>query len=46
MKTATTLFGRLICENDSNGENDQDKNEDIELINNTNKNQEHERLFQ
>ena len=46
MKTATTLFGRIICENDSNGESDQDKNEDIELINNTNKNQEHERLFQ
>ena len=43
MKTATTLFCRLIWENDSNEGKSQDKNEDIEL---TNKNQEHESLFQ
>ena len=42
MKTATTLFCRLIWENDSNEGKSQDKNEDIEL---TNKNQEHESLF-
>ena len=43
MKTATTLFCRLFWENDSNEGKSQDKNEDIEL---TNKNQEHESLFE
>ena len=46
MKTATTLFCRLFWENESNEEKGQDENEDIELANNTNKNQEHENLFQ
>ena len=46
MKTATTLFCRLFWENDSNEGKGQDKNEDMELTNNTNKNQEHESLFQ
>ena len=46
MKTVTTLFCRLFWENDSNKGKGQDENEDIELANNTNKNQEHENLFQ
>ena len=46
VKTATTLFCRLFWENDSNEGKGQDENEDIELANNTNKNQEHRSLFQ
>ena len=46
MKTATTLFCCLFWENDRNEGKGQDKNEDIELANNTNKNQEYENLFQ
>ena len=46
MKTATTLFCRLSWENGSNEEKGQYENEDMELANNTNKNQEHESLFQ
>ena len=45
-KTASTLFCRLFWENDSNEEKCQDENEVVELANNTNKNQEHESLFQ
>ena len=46
VKTTTTLFCRLFWENDSNEGKGQNKNEDIELANNTNKNQEYESLFQ
>ena len=46
VKTTTTLFCRLFWKNDSNEGKGQKKNEDIELANNTNKNQEHESLFQ
>ena len=46
VKTATALFCRLFWENDRNGGKGQDKNEDIQVANNTNKNQEHESLFQ
>ena len=46
MKTATTLFCCLFWENDRNEGKGQDENEDIELANNTNKNQEYENLFQ
>ena len=46
VKTTTALFCRLLWENDSNEGKGQKKNKDIELANNTNKNQEHESLFQ
>ena len=45
VKTATTLFCRLFWENDRNEGKGQDENKNIELANNTNKN-EHECLFQ
>ena len=46
MKTATTLFCGLYWKNSTNEGKGQDKSEDIELANNTNKNQEHESLLQ
>ena len=46
VKTTTTLFCRLFWKNDSNEGKGQNENEDIEVVNNTNKNQEHESLFQ
>ena len=45
VKTATTLFCRLSRENDSNERRGKNENEDMEVANNTNKNQEHE-IFQ
>ena len=45
MKTATTLFFCLFWENDNEGKG-QNENKDIKLASNTNKNQEHESLFQ
>ena len=45
-KTAITLFCRLFWENGSNEGKGQNENEDVKLAYNTNKNQEHESLFQ
>ena len=46
IKTAPILFCRLFWEYDSNEGKGQNENEDIKLACNTNKNQEHESLFQ
>ena len=46
VKTASTLFCRQFWKNGSNEGKGQNANEDIKLAYNTNKNQEHESLFQ
>ena len=46
VKTAPTLFCRRFWKNDSNKGKGQNENKDIKLAYNTDKNQEHESLFQ